>query len=203
MEFKISSDTIGQISGALAKAQETIGNAVKDSNNPFFKSKYADLAAVRNACQKPLSENGLSISGSVICDNSTWIYVGTLSHKESGEWFRTYIPLILSKNDMQAFGSAQTYAERYALKSLVNCATEDDDGNSACNKETGELKPESKCTLAQIERLKTGLAITDEEYSNICKFNHVNDLKDLTLLQAQKAILNIEKKRENNGVKKD
>jgi len=44
-----SSTTITKISAALVKAQHEMGNAVKDATNPFFKSKYADLNAIREA----------------------------------------------------------------------------------------------------------------------------------------------------------
>ena len=57
----IQSETIGKLSEALAKAQGAMQNAVKDSSNPFFKSTYADLASVWDACRKPLSDNGLAI----------------------------------------------------------------------------------------------------------------------------------------------
>ena len=55
-----TSKEINELAGALSKAQGQITGAVKDSENPFFKSKYADLAAVMDACRDPLSKNNLS-----------------------------------------------------------------------------------------------------------------------------------------------
>ena len=52
MDFKISSDTIGQITEALSKAQGKIENALKDSKNPFYKSSYADLSSVMLVCKE-------------------------------------------------------------------------------------------------------------------------------------------------------
>jgi hypothetical protein len=49
------SDSITKIASALVKAQGAMGNAVKDSKNPFFKSNYADLNAVREACLPALN----------------------------------------------------------------------------------------------------------------------------------------------------
>ena len=55
-----SSNTITKISAALVKAQLEMGNAVKDATNPFFKSKYADLNAIREACLPILNKKGIS-----------------------------------------------------------------------------------------------------------------------------------------------
>ena len=133
MTQPISSETIGLISEALAKAQGSIQNAVKDSNNPFFKSKYADLASVTEVCKEPLSKNCLSFSSSVVHQDGKATLIGTISHV-SGEWFRTYIPLILEKMDMQKLGAAITYARRFAMMSLCNVSTDDDDGESIVNR---------------------------------------------------------------------
>jgi hypothetical protein len=197
MEFRTSSDSIGQISSALAKAQLHIGNASKDAKNPFFKSKYADLASVREACRKPLSENGLALTGSVICENGLWMYVGKLSHAESGEWFQTYVPLLMAKNDMQSFGSAQTYAERYAIKSLCAIATEDDDGNEASAKTSATPVTQvlKKITGEQLDTLVFTLNITDEEKANMTSHYKVANLEDLSFDQAVNAIAILEKKR--------
>jgi len=55
------SESISELAKALAKAQASIKGAVKDSQNPFFKSSYADLESVWDACRKPLTDNGLSV----------------------------------------------------------------------------------------------------------------------------------------------
>ena len=57
----VESATIGKLVMALAKAQGQIKAAPKDSDNPFFKSKYADLASVWEACREPLAKNGLAV----------------------------------------------------------------------------------------------------------------------------------------------
>ena len=56
------SENINELATALAKAQGEMKNAGKTSDNPFFKSKYADLAEILNAVREPLSKYGLSIS---------------------------------------------------------------------------------------------------------------------------------------------
>src|SRR3970282_214608 len=55
------SETIGKLADALAKEQRIMEGARKDSQTPFFKSSYADLASVWDACRKPLANNGLSV----------------------------------------------------------------------------------------------------------------------------------------------
>ena len=55
-----TSEDISELATALAKAQGQMGSAKKDADNPFFKSKYADLGAVIAAIKQPLSENGIS-----------------------------------------------------------------------------------------------------------------------------------------------
>ena len=47
---------------ALAKMQGALDNAKKESDNPYFKSKYADLATCLQTAKKPMADNGLSIS---------------------------------------------------------------------------------------------------------------------------------------------
>lgn len=116
---------------ALLLAQKEMGNAVKDSNNPFFKSKYADLNAIREACMPVLNKHGIVVlQPTTFCDGKA--YVKTLLLHESGESIEGLTEIVYSKqNDAQAQGSGITYARRYGLQSLVNVGAEDDDGNKA------------------------------------------------------------------------
>lgn len=137
------SESIAALAGALAKAQAEILGAKKDSENPFFKSKYADLAAVWDACRGPLTKNELSIvqtPRTEINENSTIIYVGTLLSHSSGEWISEELSAIPVKDDPQGIGSCITYLRRYALSAFTGVAPEDDDGNAASSP-NGERKP--------------------------------------------------------------
>jgi len=115
---------------ALAAAQAQMGKAVKDSTNPAFRSKYADLASVMDACLPALNANGVAVYQPTI-DDDTGRYVETILAHESGETIRCRVPLIVQKNDMQGYGSAVTYARRYGLMCMAGIAPEDDDGNAA------------------------------------------------------------------------
>lgn len=116
-----------QIISALIKAQANIGSAAKDATNPHFKNKYATLESVIEAVKGPLLTEKITI---VHTQGPEDTLVTSLYH-ESGECIQTSSKLILDRQNMQSLGSAQTYAKRYNLTSLLNLPTEDDDGNGA------------------------------------------------------------------------
>lgn len=118
------------IAAALAAAQGEMGKALKESNNPHFRSKYADLGNVMDACMPALSKNGIALIQPT-GEDETGRYVETVLLHTSGESLRCRVPLIVQKNDMQGYGSAVTYARRYGLMAMAGIAPEDDDGNAA------------------------------------------------------------------------
>jgi len=119
------------IAKALIEAQKEMGNAKKDSVNPFFKSKYADLNSVREACMPALNNHGIAVlQPHVHIDGKN--FVKTLLLHESGEYIECLTEIIYNKvNDAQAQGRGISYARRYGLQSLINIGAEDDDGNKA------------------------------------------------------------------------
>ena len=126
------SESIAGLAAALAKAQGQMKGAVKDSANPFFKSKYADLASVVEAIRSAFSANGLSYVQTVQSSDLDEVRVETMILHSSGEWISCgVLALPVSKNDAQGYGSALTYARRYSLSAAVGVAPEDDDGNAA------------------------------------------------------------------------
>lgn len=125
------SNEIGKLAEALAKAQAELTGAVKDSTNPFFKSKYADLESVWIACRGPLSRAGLSVSQTTSYLPDAGICVVTTLLHISGQWIQGVLPIMPIKNDPQAVGSAITYARRYALAAIVGVVQVDDDGEGA------------------------------------------------------------------------
>ena len=123
--------THANIAKALAVAQLEMGPALKQSVNPAFRSKYADLNSVMDACLPALNKNGIAVIQPMRVDDMGGRNVVTVFLHESGESLECPIPLILGKNDMQGLGSAITYARRFGLMSLAGIAPEDDDGNAA------------------------------------------------------------------------
>ena len=125
-----TSDSIAALSKALVGAQAEMGGAVKDSANPFFKSKYADLTSVVKAVKEPFAKHGLAYTQFPIRNESGVGVVTRLIH-ESGEWLESEYTLPVIKADPQAAGSCITYARRYALQSLAGIPTADDDAEAA------------------------------------------------------------------------
>lgn len=128
------SPAINELAGALAKAQGVMKNALKDSDNPFFKSKYADLASVAEACMGPLSQNGIAVIQGPETETNGNITVTTMLCHSSGQWVSSSLTMKPVKTDPQGMGSCITYARRYALASMCGVAPEDDDGNAASGK---------------------------------------------------------------------
>lgn len=118
------------IYAALAKAQSEMGKALKSAANPHFKSKYADLSEVMDACLPALNANGIAVFQPMRETDGARYVVTILAHT-GGETIECAVPLIVQKNDMQGLGSAITYARRYGLMSMAGIAPEDDDGNAA------------------------------------------------------------------------
>ena len=142
------------IGTALARAQLKMGKATKSADNPYFKSKYAGLDEVIEACRATLNEEGIAVVHitDFTPERTELKEDGTKTHYPRQDFvtcrliykdqaLQSMMPLRCGKDDMQSLGSAITYARRYTLQSMVCLATgEDDDGNSA----VGEVKMENK-----------------------------------------------------------
>lgn len=126
----MSVEGIGKLAVALSAAQSQLQHAAKDSVNPHFKSRYADLAAVMDACKGPLSSNGLSFTQMTSFDNDC-VSVRTMLMHTSGQYIWSDLRVPVGKRDAQGVGSAITYARRYALSAIVGIAQDDDDGEGA------------------------------------------------------------------------
>lgn len=120
-----------KVAAAFAKAQGVIGHAVKDSENPHFKTSYADLASVIDAFREPFAANGLSVLQPSIPSKPGTVAIQTIILHESGEWIADRGMELPGGSKPQEHGSARTYARRYALASLVGIAQDDDDANAA------------------------------------------------------------------------
>jgi hypothetical protein len=123
------SESIKELAAALAAAQAQIEGASKDKINPAFKTRYADLASVWEACRIPLSKNGLAVVQLPSADGQKVVVATLLAHR-SGEWISDELTITATGLTPQAIGSAITYARRYALSAMVGVAPDDDsDGN--------------------------------------------------------------------------
>jgi hypothetical protein len=138
-----SSDTLTKISPALVKAINAIEGVKKGADNPFFKSKYANLESVIEAAHDALSANGLAVmQGPGPMDGNCITLTTRLIH-ESGEWIETDFSLPAGKMDPQAAGSAITYARRYSLMAMLCIPAVDDDGEASMPRSTKPGEPKN------------------------------------------------------------
>ena len=139
------SESIAKLAASLAKVQANLKPAAKNATNPFFKSDYADLGSVVNVARSLLGENGLSVAQfpgeTFLSESGAAVELTTILMHESGEWLSQSLTMPIVKRDPQAYGSAITYARRYALASVVGIVTgEDDDGQGAGSGQNGQRK---------------------------------------------------------------
>jgi len=182
------SESIANLATALAMAQMNIKGAIKDSNNPFFKSKYADLSSVVEAIRPAFGQCGLSYIQRVEPSDRDEVRVETILLHASGEWLSCgVLNLPVSKVDAQGYGSALTYARRYSLAAACGVAPEDDDGNAASGKNAPQKRLETLNT-----HLDTIAAVTTQDalktaYTLAYKAaKEVNDTEAMTAIVAAK-----------------
>ncbi|MDH5825808.1 ERF family protein [Sphingobacterium faecium] len=124
----------------LFEIQKNIGKLTKDSDNPFFKSKYADINQLIELTNPLFHEAGLMVL-QPIAGNALKTQIFDV---ETNEVIESSLDLPQG-NDPQKIGSAITYYRRYTLKALLNLQEEDDDGNKGANKNpNGSAEPEDK-----------------------------------------------------------
>lgn len=145
---RMMSDSIASLAAALAKAQGGMTHASKDAQNPHFKSRYADLAAVWAAIREPLSAAGLSVVQTVTQTDGA-VGVRSLLLHASGEWIASDLHMPVAQKTPQGYGSALTYARRYALAALVGIAQDDDDGEAGTRPAAPILPPQQRRTAPQ------------------------------------------------------
>lgn len=130
--FETSAET-DKLDAALAKAQAEIEGAAKDKKNPHFKSSYADLSSVWDACREPLTKNGINVTQwPVHSEDGRLHMVSRMAH--AGQWYRAHASIPAPKQDPQGYGSAITYLRRFALAAMVGVAPRDDDGEGAMHR---------------------------------------------------------------------
>lgn len=178
------SASIESLAKALSQFQGKIGNVIFDSNNPFFKSKYASLSAIVNTAKPLLAQCGLSVS-QLVGGNCS---VTTILMHGSGEWIRDTLTLEPVKKDPQGYGSAITYARRYAYASILGIVSDDDDdGNHATDLTTPKKEEKEEPIRDIVSKLaKEKFKSTDEYKLWRVENGLVEDLKTSTDFQMAK-----------------
>lgn len=150
-----TSETTAKLDMALAKAQASIEAAAKDKVNPAFKSKYADLSAVWDACRAALTKNGISVSQWPVHSEDSRLHLVTRLACE-GEWMMCEFSIPADKQNAHGYGSAITYAKRFSLAAAIGVvADEDDDGNAA-----SKAAPKQEYTRPKHGQMQGPLTIT-------------------------------------------
>lgn len=161
------SEELGELFTALAKAQLEMEVAKNDSTNPFFKSKYADLASVVKASRPYLAKNGLSVIQRILPNGNGIVYLFTRLCHASGQWMESRMEIKPPKADIQTVGSHITYLKRYNYAAMVGVVSsdEDDDGETAMvEPRRGNVDHSNdKISKAQLQVLSQEL----EEYEDI------------------------------------
>jgi hypothetical protein len=125
-----TSEHINELATALAKAQAEMKNAKLNKVNPHFKSRYADLAEIRDTVTPALSKNGIAVVHGMERAETGIDVVTRLIHA-SGQWVESRFPIAMDKP--QAMASGITYGRRYNLSAIANISADDDDDANAAN----------------------------------------------------------------------
>ena len=156
------SDSIAELSKALAKFQSEVKQPLKDKNNPFFKSKYVPLENVVEAITQEAPKHGLSFVQWALNDDTGRVGVATMLMHESGE-FIEFDPVHMKadKETAQGAGALISYLKRYSLSAVFGITSDqDDDGNSASGNKVAK-----SATQAEIGNLKKEIIA----FSNLMK----------------------------------
>lgn len=181
------------LAAAMAQAFGEIEAATKGANNQHFKSKYADLGAVVDAIKPALINHGLFFTQHPE-PSAEGVCVETFLHHASGETLslgKLFVPA--NKKDAQGFGSALTYARRYALMTAFGVPAEDDDGNAAAasvnNRQQRQVSSAPAfCTDEQRDLIAALAPGAGKDLGSICQAYRVQSIKELTEAQATKLI---------------
>lgn len=170
MNWSMSS-SIGKLTEALSKAQAKFDKVLKDSENPAYRSKYADLATVIEATRPHLAAEGLAIIQMPHArfgdEDAKELTLTTLMAHSSGEWISSDLTLpamMRERFDAQSVGSAITYSRRYALAAMTGVAQEDDDGQKAVgagSKEAANAVAGQKLRAAAAKKGDNAVAFTE------------------------------------------
>lgn len=164
-----------ELATAMAKAQAEIKAALKDSKNPHFKSSYADLTSVWDACRTALTKNGLSVVQIPNFEGDE-VWLETMLLHASGESISGRYPLRPQQQTPQGYGSALTYARRYSLAAMVGVvADEDDDGNAASQR--GNYEPPARPAPKVEDKTAAAKSYVDEAIKVIGTLTDADGLK--------------------------
>lgn len=189
-----TSESIDKIAPAFVLAQAACDGARKVSNNPHFKSKYADLSQVWSACEAALEANSLAVIQGLGEAAGGVMHMDTMLLHSSGQWFKSHASIPLPKGDPQGYGSATTYLRRYALAAMLGVIQEDDDGNAA-TRGAANVNAD-RITGRQHDDLTALASEVGADLAKFCAYLKIARLSDLPADQYSGAVRALEVKRQ-------
>lgn len=180
-ETHYRSPELNELFAALAKAQADIKVAIRDSNNPFFKSRYANLQAVIECSRPALCNNGLFVTQPIRPNSTGQDCLVTILGHSSGQWISSEMKIAPLKTDIQSMGSYITYLRRYCYSSIVGVydGTEDDDGNSAHDAMPTKTTTSHKISTEQLHMIEQELDGFDRIKETFLKGLRISSFADL------------------------
>ena len=179
------SESIKNLTAALAKAQSALSNAKNTADNPFYKSRYAPLGDVLDLIRPVLAKNDLSVVQYPSSQDGKAISIHTMLIHSSGEYI-DFDPLTLTAEKItpQGAGAAITYGRRYTVSGIFNIASEDDDdGNGLESKKPVTYKSNhqsKKINPEQANEIGNLLKQTKSNIPNFLKYYHLTKVEDMT-----------------------
>ncbi len=141
----MSTTTKKTLPNKLIEFHMEVGKVRKTGTNPHFRSKYADINAVLDVIMPVLTSKGiLLVQSPNITESGHVLITKLINTDDSADYLESITPLILPKHDMQAYGSAVTYARRYALMCMLDLEAEDDDANRASQYQQNQQQANSQ-----------------------------------------------------------
>jgi len=178
------SEGLNELFTSLAKAQLEMEVAKTDATNPFFKSRYADLASIVKASRKHLAINGLSVLQRILPNGDGNVYLYTRLCHASGQWMESKMKIDPNKKDIQGIGSYITYLKRYNYAAICGVVSDDDDdGEDAMKQERSQSsvpqRYSEKISKAQLQVIGQELEGMEDVLENILKGYKIGKLSDI------------------------
>lgn len=127
----MQSENIELITKAIISFQKEVSGIKKESENPYFKSKYANLESIWMGIKDGLFAHDLTVIQYGFPSKPGTIGVGTKLLHTSGQWIDSQLELPFKEPDPQKAGAAITYSRRYSLAAILSIPLLDDDAESA------------------------------------------------------------------------
>lgn len=151
----VHSAKLDQIAPALVAAQKRLKNPEKNSVNPHFKNRYADLGASMDAAKDAFNAENISLIQTFAPAPYGSVGVTTLAVHKSGQYVGGTVHVPLERDNAQGVGSAATYARRYGVQAITGMVAEDDDDGNAAS--SGEVKNSGNAPRAPKAAPKRGI----------------------------------------------